>query len=209
MAKPLRLLRMEIKRFTTIDEQFEAGKQAFMEKDFQEACKLLRLALGNIQEPTHNNDIIYWLEKAELCRKHFEAACFYQELEFYEESYEHMKELYPFVEEMSWPWHNVEGQIYILKKDISGKYGYQNKDGVWKIDPLFEKAYLFREGHARVNINGKIGFIDRKGVQVVKPIYEEADDFENGLALVKRDGQSFMINRLGVELEQVEVEING
>lgn len=197
---------MEVKRLITIDEQFEAGKEAFIKKEYEEACKLLRLALSNLQEPPCNNDIIFWLEKAELCRKHFYSSCFYQELEFYEEALEHLEQVYPFVEEMEWPFNSLLGSVYHLKQNSDGQYGYSTESKEWIIKPSFDEAHPFREAHARVRIKNKWGFIDRRGVLVVKAIYDKVEDFENGLALVERDGQHFVVNKLGIELEQVEVD---
>ena len=197
---------MEIISLRTIEEQFEAGKKAFYEHDYDRACNLLRLAVGNIQERPNDLDIIYWLEKAELCRRYYVQACFYQDQEFYEEAYEYLKELHPFVEEVEWAWNMVQKDIYLSKMDDSGKYGYVGLDGGWRIDPIFDKAYSFKEGHARVRVDEKFGFINRKGILVVDTIYDDADDFQNGIALVKLNLECFVINRLGTIIEQVVVD---
>jgi hypothetical protein len=67
-----------------------------------------------------------------------------------------------------------EGDLfYIIQND---KYGYIDKDGNVIIQPLFDQAFDFSEGYARVVIGKKYGFIDKNGTIAIKPEYEYASD---------------------------------
>lgn len=65
----------------------------------------------------------------------------------------------------------------------NGKYGYLDKRGDTAIAPMFDKAYPFHEGLAKVKMDGLDGYIDKTGKMVVEPQFFFSRDFSNGLAV--------------------------
>ncbi len=64
------------------------------------------------------------------------------------------------------------------------KFGYINRKGCWVTDPIFDEAYPFSEGLAKVAIDGKYGFVDRRGRIAVPARYRRALSFSDGMAAV-------------------------
>lgn len=62
---------------------------------------------------------------------------------------------------------------------------------------VFDQAWLFKEGLARVRSSGRWGYIDASGTLVIPPQFIQAWDFERGLALVETDAGRGYINRQG------------
>lgn len=52
---------------------------------------------------------------------------------------------------------------------VDGKYGYIGRDYQWVIPPVFDKAWPFRDGNARVKRNNRWYYIDRSGYEVFLP----------------------------------------
>ena len=77
----------------------------------------------------------------------------------------------------------------IVSKNEYGKYGYLNIDEEMVIDFLYDGAYDFIEGFARVykTINNQdfYGFIDKAGFEIVPLKYEFASCFSEGFASVR------------------------
>lgn len=63
------------------------------------------------------------------------------------------------------------------------KFGYLNKRGQLKIDPVFDYAFSFKEGIARVGINGHWGFIDMFGNPVIPIKFFYLSDINEGKIL--------------------------
>ncbi|MEZ6112259.1 MAG: WG repeat-containing protein [Pirellulaceae bacterium] len=83
-----------------------------------------------------------------------------------------------------------------------GLFGFADRKGTVKIQPIYEAALPYTDGLACVLLNGKWGFIDRGGNMVIKPQFHAPAAFVNGVALVgdhKTDTSRF-INRKGVTL---------
>ena len=70
------------------------------------------------------------------------------------------------------------------QQSSSGKWGYQDDNGRFKIKPQFELAMPFKEGLAVISVCKKYGFIDIKGRPVIRPQFEDARNFCDGLAAV-------------------------
>ncbi len=68
---------------------------------------------------------------------------------------------------------------------IGERFGYRDDSGMIVIDPLYDEAYPFSDGLARVKLGGKLGYIDQAGRMVIEPGFTEAADFSEGLAAVK------------------------
>lgn len=70
------------------------------------------------------------------------------------------------------------------KQSTSGKWGYVDISGKYKIYPQFETALNFKEGFALVSVQKKYGFIDTSGKPMILPQFDEAKSFSDGLAAV-------------------------
>ncbi|OFX37723.1 MAG: hypothetical protein A2X08_04630 [Bacteroidetes bacterium GWA2_32_17] len=81
------------------------------------------------------------------------------------------------------------------KKD---KWGYCKPDKTIVIPCIYDFAYRFKEGYARVEKNGKYGFINKEGKELT-PFYDIAYSFSEGYAPVKKNGKWGFINKSGVE----------
>jgi hypothetical protein len=68
---------------------------------------------------------------------------------------------------------------------IGERFGYSDESGMIVIDPLYDEAFPFSDGLARVKLGAKFGYIDQKGRTVIQPDFSEAADFSEGLAAVK------------------------
>lgn len=76
----------------------------------------------------------------------------------------------------------------LTKVRKNGRYGFIDADRREVIPLIYEAAWNFRDGLARVRKNGgKYGFIDMTGKEVVPIIYDSAEDFKNGFALVEKN----------------------
>ena len=96
----------------------------------------------------------------------------------------------------------------IVTRNEFGKYGYLNNDKEIVIDFLYDGAYDFSEGFARVykTINNQdyYGFIDKVGNEKVPLKYEFASDFSEGLALVRSNklfGYVDCSNKIVIDLQ--------
>lgn len=67
------------------------------------------------------------------------------------------------------------------------KCGFIGPDGVFVVEPKYERVFDFSEGLAAVQQGKLIGYIDRKGEMVIEPRFNRAWEFQDGLALVTYD----------------------
>jgi translation initiation factor 6 (eIF-6) len=65
------------------------------------------------------------------------------------------------------------------------KWGFCTPDKKIVIDCVYEDAYQFFEGLAKVKLNGKYGFVNKKGIVVIPLIYDDAYLFLEGLTQIK------------------------
>lgn len=70
------------------------------------------------------------------------------------------------------------------KQSASGKWGYIDIYGKYKIYPQFETALNFKEGLALVSVHKKYGYIDTVGRPLIRPQFDDAKSFSDGLAAV-------------------------
>lgn len=77
------------------------------------------------------------------------------------------------------------------------KYGFIDKNGTIKIEPIYENAYPFKDGLAAVQKNGKWGYIDTNGKTVINFKYKRISFFSEGLASVALDEKYGYINQKG------------
>ena len=96
------------------------------------------------------------------------------------------------------------------KEINSGKWGYINKDGYWKITPKFSSADDFNELHlAKVSIYKSkeelnssypadaFGYINEKGEYVIPALYTYLSDFQEGLTIAYNSLGCGLINATG------------
>ncbi len=91
----------------------------------------------------------------------------------------------------------------IVKFRSAGLFGFKTTRGEVVVDPLFEDAWDFRNGYARVKKDGKWGFVAESGKIVVEPKYDYAWDFDDGKARVRLDdGSTLLIDPEGKRLDK-------
>lgn len=91
----------------------------------------------------------------------------------------------------------LDKKINVVRNEF-GKYGFVNNQGNILIDFIYDGAFDFSQGFARVfkttNNIDYYGFIDENGNEVIPLIYEYAICFSEDLALVRLDRQFGFIN---------------
>ncbi len=88
--------------------------------------------------------------------------------------------------------HNGVAKVCVVTgKDKWGskqyKCGFIGPDGVFAIEPKYERVYDFSEGLAAVQQGELIGYINKTGEMVIEPRFNRAWEFQDGLALVTYD----------------------
>ncbi|MEM7037403.1 MAG: WG repeat-containing protein [Bacteroidota bacterium] len=80
---------------------------------------------------------------------------------------------------------------YGVVVEADGEYGYFNLKGERLFPGVFEDAYPFSEGLARVTLDGRYGYVNLKGEFVIPNTFLMASDFSDGLALAakRKDGE--------------------
>jgi hypothetical protein len=89
----------------------------------------------------------------------------------------------------------------------SNKWGFINLKGELIIPPIFEKAFAFSDGLAKVVLNKEWWFIDKNGTKVI-PLskYTESTSFHDGFCTVHKyekfysDRTSGVIDKTGTEV---------
>ncbi|MCB0552713.1 MAG: caspase family protein [Phaeodactylibacter sp.] len=89
-------------------------------------------------------------------------------------------------------------QGFIVSKN--GLFGYAKKDTTDWILPVYQEAYAFTEGLARVKRDGRYGWVDTTGKEAIPFQYSKANDFQDGSAQVSLDGSSFYIGLDGKKI---------
>lgn len=92
-------------------------------------------------------------------------------------------------------WPAIDGLTKVRK---NGRYGFLDADRREVIPLIYEAAWNFREGLARVRKNGgKYGFIDKTGKEVVPITYDNAEDFKKEFALVQKNFKYGYVDKSG------------
>lgn len=89
-----------------------------------------------------------------------------------------------------------DGSFYAIVYD-GVKTGYINDRGEVIIPLVYETAWMFSEGLAKVKLNGKFGYINTSGHTVIPCNYVFAADFHSGMARVEQNGKYGFIDRSG------------
>lgn len=94
-----------------------------------------------------------------------------------------------------WTDYEYDGLLRAVK---DGKTGFLKKSGNWYIEPTFDYADRFAEGHAIVaDAKGRITFINKAGKAITPQFFEGALRFKDGLAAVQIDGKVGFLNKAG------------
>ncbi|MGH9877786.1 MAG: WG repeat-containing protein [Nitrososphaerales archaeon] len=111
-------------------------------------------------------------------------------------------------------------ELFRIKRDGDGKWGYIDRTGKVIIAPQFDFARDFSEGLALVGKDGKHYFINDEGEIVIdshekigNPAYEFLGDFAKGIAFVKVEGDlgndRGYIDKMGKLVIRLKVEPTG
>jgi hypothetical protein len=79
----------------------------------------------------------------------------------------------------------------------AGQYGFMDKAGNLQVPCIYDEAFEFREGLARVSKGERYFFIDAGGVEVIKDLGPCSPYFANGLLRVQADGKWGYCDRTG------------
>ncbi|WP_298516100.1 WG repeat-containing protein [uncultured Kordia sp.] len=79
-------------------------------------------------------------------------------------------------------------------------WGFINVKGEIVVSPIYEEAFNFHDGLAKVRLDGYFGFIDTSGELVIPNQFDSASDFHYGIAIAYKGNHSFYINKKGKEL---------
>lgn len=91
----------------------------------------------------------------------------------------------------------VQAQGFTVARDeATGKYGYK-ANGIWIIDPEYDRAEAFSESMAVVRKDGRYGYIDVSGRLVIPVKYQDAGSFSAGLAPVCLYGKYGYVDKSG------------
>lgn len=91
----------------------------------------------------------------------------------------------------------VQAQGFTVARDeATGKYGYK-ANGIWIINPEYDRAEAFSESMAVVRKYGKYGYIDVSGRLVIPVKYQDAGSFSAGLAPVCLYGKYGYVDKSG------------
>lgn len=84
----------------------------------------------------------------------------------------------------------------VARDEATGKYGYK-ANGIWIINPEYDRAEAFSESMAVVRKDGKYGYIDVSGRLVIPVKYQDAGAFSAGLAPVCLYGKYGYVDKSG------------
>lgn len=91
----------------------------------------------------------------------------------------------------------VQAQGFTVARDeATGKYGYK-ANGIWIIEPEYDRAEAFSESMAVVRKDGRYGYIDVSGRLVIPVKYQDAGAFSAGLAPVCLYGKYGYVDKSG------------
>jgi hypothetical protein len=96
---------------------------------------------------------------------------------------------------------NPKGKV--VKYKSGDRYGFKTGSGEVVAEPVYEDAWDFKNGFARIKKDGKWGFLSESGKTVVEPKYDYVWDYSGGKAKVRLDdGRTRVIDPEGKVLEE-------
>lgn len=75
-----------------------------------------------------------------------------------------------------------DDRLFPIKEN--SRWGYMDGSGEVVVQPAFDYAWDFSEGHGRIKDKGRYGYVNLKGEVIIKPSFAYADDFHGGYARV-------------------------
>lgn len=90
----------------------------------------------------------------------------------------------------------VISQDLYLKKD-QGKFGYQDAQGNWKIQPQYEDAWQFSKNLALVKKGGKWGYVNQANETIIPFELDKGEILRDTLAYVMKNGKVGLISSGG------------
>ncbi len=87
-----------------------------------------------------------------------------------------------------------EADIYV-KVNKGGKWGFKDRDGNQKVEPIYDEVYSYKEDMCCVEKDEKFGFIDREGEEKIPLIYDCAVSFSEGYACVYKGEKCGYVNK--------------
>ncbi len=86
-----------------------------------------------------------------------------------------------------------EPDIYV-KINKGGKWGFKDRDGNQKVNPIYDEVFSYKEDLCCVEKDEKFGFINRDGEEVIPIVYDCAVSFSEGYACVFKGEKCGYIN---------------
>lgn len=86
---------------------------------------------------------------------------------------------------------------FLLLLFVTALFIFQSGCTNCAIKPIYEFAWPFFDGLAKVKVDGKWGFIDKSGEFVIEPTLEKAGWFSQGLAQIVIDNKFGFIDKAG------------
>lgn len=96
------------------------------------------------------------------------------------------------------------GEAGAPASDLSGKWGYIDRNGAWRIQPTFDRVQPHRDGFAVIRIDGKSGVIDVDGKLVIPAKYRNIYGYANGRWRARLGDKSGWLATDGTFLEQAD-----
>jgi len=91
----------------------------------------------------------------------------------------------------------TENTFYVPVKSKKGKWGYQNINGNWVIQPKFDDAWEYHNGLASASVHNKYGLINTNGEWVVAPEYDAISSDNNGYYIASVEENEYVIDEKG------------
>jgi hypothetical protein len=87
-------------------------------------------------------------------------------------------------------------------RDVAGKYGFINKEGLEEIEPRFDEVRNFSDDLAWVVFRNSYqsltrGFVDKTGDFILEPDFDVSHDFSEGIAVCELHNDVFLLSKNG------------
>ena len=101
-----------------------------------------------------------------------------------------------------------EGFAVVRDCELDGptKKGFMNKWGKVVVPIVYDEAYAFKNGMAKVSKGGRYGFVNTDGRLVVDCIYDDVIDYSDGIGIIKKNGKYGYIDKQGYLIGQINYD---
>lgn len=135
-----------------------------------------------ILQPKQNKIVAY---TEQICLLRQNSECYYYVSE-------DLKRIFPLIFEDAQPF--GAGVAGVRK---GGKWGLVNAQGLWAIQPKYQKMQSFKNGYAQVGVEHLYGVVDNSGKVIIPPLYETVVFIGNGLFRVENGDKIGYLNIQG------------